>query len=79
MSSRRADEKLAAGPSGFKMIMADRYLLLIGALVYGFGVDGTKYTKDQLNQCLDWAKKLKANTKTTFNVSENTAIAPDIR
>jgi putative spermidine/putrescine transport system substrate-binding protein len=39
-------------------------LLLIGALVYGFGVDGTKYTKAQLNQCLDWAKKLKANTKT---------------
>jgi len=39
-------------------------LLLIGALVYGFGVDGTKYTKDQLKQCLEWAKKLKANTKT---------------
>jgi AAA family ATP:ADP antiporter len=31
--SARADEKLAAGPSGFNMILADRYLLLIAALV----------------------------------------------
>jgi len=31
--SARADEKLGAGPSGFTMLFADRYLLLIGVLV----------------------------------------------
>src|SRR4029079_2657041 len=39
--SKRADAKLAAGPSGFKMIFADRYLLLIGAFVLLLNVVNT--------------------------------------
>ncbi len=39
--SKRADEKLAAGPSGFKLILADRYLLLMGALVLLLNVVNT--------------------------------------
>jgi AAA family ATP:ADP antiporter len=39
--SMRADEKLAKGPSGFKMILADRYLLLIAALVLLLNVVNT--------------------------------------
>jgi AAA family ATP:ADP antiporter len=41
MSSTRADQKLAVGPSGFKLIMADRYLLLMGALVLLLNVVNT--------------------------------------
>ena len=39
--SKRADEKLAAGPSGFKLILTDRYLLLMGALVLLLNVVNT--------------------------------------
>ena len=39
--SKRADAKLAAGPSGFKMIFADRYLLLIGCFVLLLNVVNT--------------------------------------
>jgi ATP:ADP antiporter, AAA family len=39
--SGRADEKLAAGPSGFKLILADRYLLLIAALALLLNVANT--------------------------------------
>jgi len=37
----RADEKLAGGPSGFRMILADKYLLLIAALVLLLNVVNT--------------------------------------
>ncbi len=37
----RADQKLADGPSGFKMILSDRYLLLIAALVLLLNVVNT--------------------------------------
>jgi AAA family ATP:ADP antiporter len=40
-TSARADEKLAAGPSGFTMILGDRYLLLIAALVLLLNVVNT--------------------------------------
>jgi AAA family ATP:ADP antiporter len=40
-ASARADEKLAAGPSGFKLILGDRYLLLIAALVLVLNVVNT--------------------------------------
>jgi ATP:ADP antiporter, AAA family len=39
--AQRADEKLAAGPSGFSMIASDRYLLLIAALVLLLNVVNT--------------------------------------
>ena len=39
--SRVADQKLSAGPSGFRLVLADRYLLLIGALVLLLNVVNT--------------------------------------
>src|SRR5258708_3248694 len=39
--ARVADEKLAAGPSGFRIVLADRYLLLIAALVLLLNVVNT--------------------------------------
>lgn len=39
--SQRADEKLADGPSGFRLIASDRYLLLIAALVLLLNVVNT--------------------------------------
>ena len=39
--AKRADEKLAAGPGGFKMILADRYLMLIAAFVLVLNVVNT--------------------------------------
>jgi len=37
----KADQKLAAGPSGFRLILGDRYLLLIGLLVLLLNVVNT--------------------------------------
>ena len=72
----RAD-KIIPAPESYAVLIDPKYkgtvgvrsdatdnLLLIGALIYDFGVDGTKYTKDQLKQCLDWAQKLRDNAKT---------------
>jgi AAA family ATP:ADP antiporter len=39
--ANRADEKLADGPSGFSMILSDRYLMLIAALVVLLNVVNT--------------------------------------
>ena len=39
--SARADQKLAEGPSGFRMILSDRYVLLIAALVVLLNVVNT--------------------------------------
>jgi AAA family ATP:ADP antiporter len=40
-AARNADQKLAPGPSGFRMILGDRYLLLIAALVLLLNVVNT--------------------------------------
>ena len=40
-AAARADERLAAGPSGFRLIFSDRYLLLIAALVLVLNVVNT--------------------------------------
>jgi ATP:ADP antiporter, AAA family len=39
--SKQADQKLAAGPSGFRLILGDRYLVLIGSLVLLLNVVNT--------------------------------------
>jgi len=41
VSPGRADEKLAAGPSGFRMVLGDRYLMLIALLVLLLNVVNT--------------------------------------